>query len=192
MSAYRSSPVLDSLNNILTMQSNEKELILDVKTIQTRVLEMGREISEDYQGEELLVIGVLKGAFIFMADLIRTISIPLVTDFIQVSSYSSRSTSSGEICLMKSPSQPIVNNHILLVEDIVDTGLTLQWLVDYFSEQGAASVRVCSLIDKAERREHQTIIDYLGFAVPKGFLIGYGLDYDEKFRNLPEIYHLNV
>ncbi len=172
------------------MQSNSKELVLDRQTIQNRVLEMGEEISRDYQDQELLVIGVLKGAFIFMADLIRAISIPLATDFIQVSSYGGGASSSGKISLVNNPNSPVKDSHILLVEDIIDTGLTMQWLVNHFIDQGAASVRVCSLIDKAERREHQTNIDYLGFAIPKGFLIGYGLDYDEKFRNLPEIFHL--
>ena len=173
------------------MQSTDKELILDKAAIQDRILEMGEEISRDYQGKELLVIGVLKGAFVFMADLIRAVSIPLATDFIQVSSYAGGTDSSGEIVLKNSPDHPIRDTHILLVEDIIDTGLTMRWLINHFSDQGAASVRVCSLIDKAERREHKTQIDYLGFSIAKGFLIGYGLDYDEKFRNLPEIYHLN-
>ncbi|MBU1232833.1 MAG: hypoxanthine phosphoribosyltransferase [Proteobacteria bacterium] len=171
------------------MQSMNKELVLDSQTIQNRTREMGQEIDRDYQGKELLVIGVLKGAFIFMADLVRAISTPLATDFIQVSSYAG-SSSSGNINLVASPSHPIKGCHVLLVEDIIDTGLTMQWLVEHFSEQGAASVRICSLIDKAERREHQINIDYLGFTIPNGFLVGYGLDFDEKYRNLPEIYHL--
>ncbi|MBU0944551.1 MAG: hypoxanthine phosphoribosyltransferase [Proteobacteria bacterium] len=174
------------------MQTSQKELILDSQTIQNRIQEMGKEISEDYQGKELVVVGVLKGAFIFMADLVRTISIPLATDFIQVSSYGGSSASSGNITLVSSPSHPIQGYHVLLVEDIIDTGLTMQWLAEHFSKQGAASVRVCSLIDKAERREHEIAIDYLGFTIPHGFLIGYGLDFDEKFRNLPQIYHLNL
>ncbi len=174
------------------MQSTNKELVLDSQTIHNRVQEMGREISQDYQDKDLLVIGVLKGAFIFMADLTRAISLPLTTDFIQVSSYRGSSTSSGKITLVNSPSHSIEGRHVLLVEDIIDTGLTMQWLADHFSDQGAASVRICSFIDKAERREHQITIDYLGFAIPKGFLIGYGLDFNEKYRNLPEIYHLNL
>ncbi len=174
------------------MQTTNKELVLDSQTIQNRILEMGREISQDYQDKELVVIGVLKGAFIFMADLVRTISIPLATDFIQVSSYGNSSASSGKITLVSSPSHSVKGSHVLLVEDIIDTGLTMQWLADHFSEQGAASVRICSLIDKAERREHQINIDYLGFSIPRGFLIGYGLDFEEKYRNLPQIYHLNL
>lgn len=179
------------LQRVSHMQPTTKELVLDSQTIQNRIREMGKEISQDYQDRELVIIGVLKGAFIFMADLVRAISLPLATDFIQVSSYGSHSASSGEITLVSNPTLSVKGCHVLLVEDIIDTGLTMQWLSEHFSNQGAASVRICSLIDKAERREHQIRIDYLGFAIPQGFLIGYGLDFDEKYRNLPQIYHLN-
>jgi hypoxanthine phosphoribosyltransferase len=174
------------------MQTTDKKLVLSRQTIQSRVRELGREISKEYQGKELVVIGVLKGAFIFMADLTRAMDIPLSTDFIQVSSYGGNSSTSGKITLVSSPSQSIEGRHVLLVEDIIDTGLTMRWLATHFSEQGAASVRICSLIDKAERREHPINIDYPGFVISEGFLIGYGLDFDEKYRNLPAIYHLNV
>ena len=174
------------------MQAINKEVVLSRQTIQARVQELGKEISKDYNGKELVVIGVLKGAFIFMADLTRAMDIPLHTDFIQVSSYGGSSSSSGKITLVSSPSQSIEGRHVLLVEDIIDTGLTMRWLAKHFSEQGAASVRICSLIDKAERRKHPINIDYPGFAISEGFLIGYGLDFDEKYRNLPAIYHLNV
>lgn len=174
------------------MEANNKELVLSSKQIQDRVQEMGQQIAKDYSGKELVVIGVLKGAFIFMADLVRAIDLPLATDFIQVSSYGSGASSSGEITLVANPAQPIENRHLLLVEDIVDTGLTMRWLANHFKTKGAASVRVCSLIDKAERREHSIHIDYPGFSISEGFLIGYGLDYDEQYRNLPAIYHLNV
>ena len=174
------------------MKSTDKELVLSNKEIHNRIQELGKEIAEDYQGKELVVIGVLKGAFIFMADLVRAIPLPLATDFIQVSSYGSGSTSSGKITLVANPAQPITDRHILLVEDIVDTGLTMRWLAKHFTEQGAASVRICSLIDKAERREHSVTIDYPGFAISEGFLIGYGLDYNEQYRNLPAVYHLNL
>jgi hypoxanthine phosphoribosyltransferase len=179
-------------NNTLIMQTNNKELVLDSETIQKRVRELGKEITKDYQDKDLVIIGVLKGAFVFMADLIRAVNIPLRTDFIQVSSYGGTSASTGEITLVSSPSLSIENCDILLVEDIIDTGLTMQWLANHFSEQGAASVRICSLIDKAERREHEITIDYPGFSVSKGFLIGYGLDFDENYRHLPAIYHLNI
>ncbi|MEN8200838.1 MAG: phosphoribosyltransferase family protein, partial [Thermodesulfobacteriota bacterium] len=100
--------------------------------------------------------------------------------------------SSGKISLVSSPGHSVKDRHVLLVEDIIDTGLTMQWLADHFKELGAASVRVCSLIDKAERREHTIHIDYTGFKIPEGFLVGYGLDYDERYRNLPAIYHLQI
>lgn len=174
------------------MEYKDKELVLSSKEIHDRIQELGKEITDDYQGKNLVIIGVLKGAFVFMADLVRAIPLPLTTDFIQVSSYGSGSNSSGEITLVASPAQPITDRHILLVEDIVDTGLTMRWLAHHFKEQGAASVRICSLIDKVERREHSITIDYPGFSISEGFLIGYGLDYNEQYRNLPAIYHLNL
>jgi hypoxanthine phosphoribosyltransferase len=174
------------------MHSPNKEIVLDKQTIQNRVQELGQEITKDYQDKELVVIGVLKGAFVFMADLVRAIDLPISTDFIQVSSYGGSASSSGKITLVSSPGQSIESRHVLLVEDIIDTGLTMRWLATHFSDQGAASVKICSLIDKAERREHEITIDYAGFAISQGFLIGYGLDYDEKYRNLPAIYHLNL
>ena len=170
--------------------AEKKELILDSRTIQNRVRILGEEISRDYSGKPLVVIGVLKGAFIFMADLVRAIDAPLVTDFIQVSSYGNQTTSSGTIKLVKEPSTPLSNTDILLVEDIVDSGLTMKWLVSHFKEKQANSVKICSLIDKAERREADISIDYLGFDIPKGFLIGYGLDFNEQYRHLPDIFHL--
>lgn len=172
------------------MHSSNKEIILDQQTIQDRIHELGQQITTDYQDKELVVVGVLKGAFIFMADLVRAIDLPIATDFIQVSSYGGSASSSGKISLVSSPSQSIENRHVLLVEDIIDTGLTMRWLAQHFSDQGSASVKICSLIDKGERREHDIAIDYAGFAIAQGFLIGYGLDYDEKYRNLPAIYHL--
>ncbi|AGF78312.1 hypoxanthine phosphoribosyltransferase [Desulfocapsa sulfexigens DSM 10523] len=174
------------------MDYSNKEIVLSKQAIHDRIRELGQEISKDYQDKELVVIGVLKGAFIFMADLIREIDLNLSADFIQVSSYGGSSSSTGKITLVSSPAQSIENRHVLLVEDIIDTGLTMQWLANHFSEEGAASVKICSLIDKSERREHEVTIDYAGFAISQGFLIGYGLDFDEKYRNLQAIYHLNM
>lgn len=170
--------------------ADRKELILDNSSIQNRVKELGQEISLDYTGKQLVVIGILKGAFIFMADLVRAIEIPLVTDFIQVSSYGCSTKSSGNIRLLKEPSTPLAKTDILLVEDIVDSGQTLKWLITYFKAKQINSVKICSLIDKAERREVDISIDYLGFDVPKGFLVGYGLDFNEQYRHLPGIFHL--
>jgi hypoxanthine phosphoribosyltransferase len=174
------------------MNRENKEIVLDKETLEQRVKELGQQISTDYHNKDLVVIGVLKGAFIFMADLVREIDLPLATDFIQVSSYGGSDSSSGKITLVSSPSQSIDGQHVLLVEDIIDTGLTMKWLASHFKDQGAASVKVCSLIDKSERREHEIDIDYAGFSISQGFLIGYGLDYDQKYRNLPAIYHLTL
>jgi hypoxanthine phosphoribosyltransferase len=174
------------------MYSTDKKLVLSSKEIDDRIQELGKQIADDYRGKDLVVIGVLKGAFVFMADLVRAIPIPLSTDFIQVSSYGCGSSSSGEITLVAKPAHAIKEHHILLVEDIVDTGLTMHWLKQHFLEEDAASVRICSLIDKSERREHSITIDYPGFPISDGFLVGYGLDYNEKYRNLPEIFHLNI
>lgn len=172
------------------MQKKNHEIIVDAISIQARVKTLGQVISRDYAGKNLLVIGVLKGAFIFMADLIRAIDIPLAIDFIQVSSYGKNAASSGEIILRSTPTIPVRGHDVLLVEDIVDSGLTIQWLMRHLADQGAGSVKVCALIDKAERRAQTVPIDYCGFMIPKGFLVGYGLDFNEQYRNLPAIHHL--
>lgn len=171
------------------MQEKNREIILDAGSIQRRIKELGQIISQDYAGKNLLVIGVLKGAFIFMADLVRVIEVPLILDFIQVSSYGKSATSSGEIILKSTPTIDVAGHDVLLVEDIVDSGLTIQWLINHLADQGANSVKVCALIDKAERRARIVQIDYCGFMIPKGFLVGYGLDFNEQYRNLPTIHH---
>lgn len=172
------------------MQEKNLKNIVDARSIQERIQELGQSISRDYAGKNLLVIGVLKGAFVFMADLIRAIETPLAVDFIQVSSYGKSAASSGEIILHSTPTIPVQGHDVLLVEDIVDSGLTIQWLIRQLGDQGANSVKVCALIDKAERRIHPVRIDYCGFTIPQGFLVGYGLDFNEQYRNLPAIYHL--
>lgn len=172
------------------MQDIEREIVLDALSIQERVVRLGQEISRDYAVGNLLVIGVLKGAVVFMADLIRAIDVPLAIDFIQVSSYGQAASSSGDIVLRSTPTIGVQGYDVLLVEDIIDSGLTVQWLMDHFSAQGANSVKVCTLIDKGERRVHPVRIDYCGFSIQKGFLVGYGLDFNEQHRQLPAIYHL--
>jgi len=174
------------------MREKNLKIIVDVRSLQGRIQELGQSISRDYAGKNLLVIGVLKGAFIFMADLIRAIEVPLAVDFIQVSSYGKSATSSGEIALRSTPAIPIAGHDVLLVEDIVDSGLTIQWLRNHLADHGASSVKVCALIDKAERRAHPVRIDYCGFMIPKGFLVGYGLDFNEQYRNLAAIHHLQI
>jgi hypoxanthine phosphoribosyltransferase len=158
--------------------------------LQARVEELGRQITEEYQDRQLVLLGVLNGAFIFAADLCRAIHLDLEIDFIRVTSYGSATESSGTIRLLREPSLDLTHKDILLVEDIVDTGTTMAWLRDHFRKSPANTVRICSLIDKKERRAVPVEVDYIGFALDKGFLVGYGLDCAEKYRNLPAIYSL--
>lgn len=155
--------------------------------IADRVKEMGLQISQDYQGKELLVIGILKGAVVFMADLIRYITVPLNIDFMAVSSYGSTTESSGVVRINKDLEQAIDNKHILIVEDIIDSGLTLKYLIEILRSRGPASIKVCTLLDKPERRKTEVQVNYNGFTIPDEFVVGYGLDYDERYRHLPEI-----
>ena len=165
-----------------------KEILFSAPEIADRVRELGREITVDYSNRPLVLIGVLKGAFMFLADLARSIDLPLEIDFLRVASYGDATTTSGTIRLTKTPEIDLTGKEVLLVEDIVDTGSTLAWLRQYFKEHQAESVKMCALIDKYERREQEVVIDYAGFRVEKGFLVGYGLDHAEQFRNLPAIY----
>lgn len=168
----------------------DRHLVISRKQIHDKVGELGARISADYTGKNLVMIGVLNGAFIFLADLVRSVTIPHQIDFIRVASYGKSSASSGSIRLAKDVEIDLREQHVLLVEDIVDTGATLAWLSDKFREHQAASVRICAFIDKKERREREVIIDYTGFTLEGGFLVGYGLDYAEQYRYLPEIYSL--
>ena len=168
----------------------EKKILFDRQEISTRVQELGRQITRDYQNRPLVLIGVLNGAFIFLADLAREIDLDVEVDFIRVASYGDATTTSGTIRLTKPPEIDLNGKDILLVEDIVDTGTTLAWLHQYFAEHNAGSVKICALVNKHERRETAVVVDYAGFQVEKGFLIGYGLDYAERFRNLSGIYEV--
>lgn len=163
---------------------------LDKKEIKAAVAALAAAISADYAGRPLVMIGVLKGAFVFMADLVRGLTIPVVMDFVRVHSYGAETCSSGRIELTKPPEIDVGGADVLLVEDIVDTGLTLSYMLDYFKSLHARSVKVCTLIDKPERRRTAVAVDYTGCVVPPGFLVGYGLDHNERYRELPEIYHL--
>ena len=166
--------------------------VLTKEEIEAQVRRIAQVISADYKDRELILIGILKGAFIFLSDLIRQLSIPVKVDFMCASSYGDQTASSGRIKLSKDIEIEISNKDVLIVEDIVDTGLTLSYLVDYLKSSGAASVRICALIDKRERRETDVIVDYACHTVDKGFLVGYGLDYAEFYRYLPEVYHLKL
>lgn len=166
--------------------------VLTKKEIDAQVSHIAQVISADYKDRELILIGILKGAFIFLSDLIRQLTIPVKVDFMCVSSYGDHTTSLGRIKLIKDVDININNKDVLIVEDIVDTGITLSYLVDHLHASGASSVRICTLIDKRERRETDVRVDYACHTVDKGFLVGYGLDYAEFYRNLPEVYHLKL
>jgi hypoxanthine phosphoribosyltransferase len=160
--------------------------------IQNRNEEIADAISSDYQGMDLVLVGVLKGAFIFMADLVRKITTPFTIDFVRVSSYGSSTASSGNIRLLLPVTENVAGKHVLIIEDIVDTGQTLNFLTDYILSLGAASVNICALIDKKERRTCDTPIRYACHHIQTGFLVGYGLDHAENYRGLSAIYHLQL
>jgi hypoxanthine phosphoribosyltransferase len=146
------------------------------------------EIQRDYQGKQPLLIGVLKGSFVFMADLIRQLDLPPELDFVRLSSYGSARESSGKVRVVQGVKTSIKGRDVLVVEDIVDTGTTISFLLDYLKKKKPASLKLCALADKPSRRRVPVPIDYCGFSVPDKFVVGYGLDYDERFRNLPDIY----
>ena len=170
------------------MEDLQKTILFSHAQIETRVRELAHEISRDYEGRELIVIGVLKGAFIFMADLIRCLRVPCVIDFARLASYGTGSASSGKVVLTKDIETSIRGRDVLVVEDIVDTGLTLSYLMNWFRERDPRSLRVCALLDKRGRRKVKFDADYVGFAIDDGFVVGYGLDFNEKARFLPNIY----
>lgn len=164
--------------------------VLKKEEIRKKVEAVAQSISFDYQNRDLLLIGVLKGSFVFLADLIRCLTIPVEIDFVGTSSYAGKSVSSGKIRLTKELTANPKDKDILIVEDIVDTGLTLVFLVDYIRSFGPNSVKICTFIDKSERRETEINVDYCCHKVDEGFLVGYGLDYDERYRELSGLYHL--
>jgi hypoxanthine phosphoribosyltransferase len=172
------------------MPGNEKKILFDRPAIERRVQELADEISRDYAGGELLLIGILKGAFIFMADLARAVTIPCRIDFIRAASYGDAAESSGRIAITKDVELSVEGVDILVVDDIVDSGLTLKYIVDELKARGPRSVKVCAFLDKRKRRKVPFEADYVGFTIDDGFVIGYGLDYAEKYRFLPNVYVL--
>ena len=167
------------------------DIMLSDQEIKERIRELGKKITEDYAGEQLVVIGVLKGAFIFMSDLIREIDLDIEMDFMAASSYGSGTETSGVVKIKKEPDVELKDRHVLIVEDIVDSGVTLKYLKDtYFASKEAKSVKICSLLDKPARRRTDITPDYKGFTVDDKFIVGYGLDYQEHFRQLPHITYL--
>jgi hypoxanthine phosphoribosyltransferase len=163
------------------------EPLITGEQIQTRIEAMGDEIARDYKERNPLLIGVLKGAFVFLSDLVRSIDLRLGLEFIAISSYGALTRSSGEVRIVKDLDVPIEGRDIIVVEDIVDTGLTLSYLMANLESRGATSVKLAALLNKQERRIKEVKIDYLGFTIPDAFVVGYGLDFAERYRNLPYI-----
>ena len=153
--------------------------------MRTRIRELGRQIAADYAGKDLVLLGVLKGAYAFYADLARSIRIPLRVDFIVVTSYGTRSKSSGKVKLVSDLTEPVAGKDVLLVEDIVDSGLTVNYLLKTLAKKKPRSIKVCTLLSKPERRTIDVELQYVGFKIPNKFVVGYGLDYQQKYRNLP-------
>ncbi len=167
-----------------------KEVLFSRSLIEQRVRELGARISNDYEGREPIVVGILNGAVFFLADLVRAIRVPTRIDFVRAASYGSGMSSSGTVKLTKDVELSVEKQPVILVEDIVDTGLTLQRIIELMERKGPESIRVCALIDKTERREVPIRPDYCGFSIESGFVVGYGLDFNEQYRHLPDIYTL--
>jgi hypoxanthine phosphoribosyltransferase len=162
-------------------------VLLDAQTIQKRVRELGAQITEDYRGKALHVIAILRGASIFHADLVRAIDLELSFDFIAVGSYGNLTKSSGEVRILKDLDESLEGRYVLLVEDIVDTGLTLHYLLQNLLARNPESIKIAALLSKPSRREIEVPVDYLGFEIPDEFVVGYGLDYAQRYRNLSDI-----
>lgn len=169
------------------MVEDIKEILLSEEQLHGKVKEMGARISEDYRDKNLLMVSILKGSAVFMADLMREITVPARIDFMSVSSYGSGVKSSGVVKIVKDLDIPLAGYDLLIVEDILDSGLTLHYIIDILRARHPKSVKICTLLDKPERRQVDVKTDYYGFHIPDEFVVGYGLDYDEKYRNLPFI-----
>jgi len=167
--------------------AQDLELLISAEQIARRVREMGAQIERDYQGKELVLLGVLKGSYMFISDLARSIDLPLSIDFIGLSSYGEATESSGVVKITSDLAKPIENKHVLIVEDIVDTGLTMRYLLDNLATRRPASVKLCTLLHKPSRARTRIPIDYLGFQIEDRFVVGYGLDHEDKYRNVPFI-----
>lgn len=169
------------------MHQDVEKILYTEEELKQRVAELGAQITRDYQGKNLVVASVLRGSYIFMADLTRAIELPLSVDFMAVSSYGAGTTSSGQVEIKKDLSDPIEGKDLLIVEDILDSGNTLYYLMDVLQARKPASIRICTLLDKPERRAKPITATYTGFTIPDAFVVGYGLDYAERYRNLPYV-----
>ena len=167
------------------LEKDIQEILFTEEQLKKRVEEIARQIEADYAGKEIMLISVLRGSFIFMADLCRAIDLPCTLDFMSVSSYGTGTTSSGQVQITKDLTEDITGRHVIVVEDILDSGKTLHYLMELLQGRGPKSIRVCTLFDKPERRETDVQASYVGSQIPDAFIVGYGLDYAEKYRNLP-------
>lgn len=169
------------------MHEDIEEILITQEQIKKRVEELGKQISEEYKDKFPLLVCILRGAFVFLADLVREINIPLSVDFMAISSYGGKTESSGQVKILKDLDTPIEGRHVLIIEDIVDTGLTMDSVIRLLKTRKPKSIKICTLLDKIERRIINVKVDYYGFRIPNSFVVGYGLDYEEKYRNLPYI-----
>lgn len=169
------------------MHEDIQEILLTCEVIQAKIAELGEQITADYQDRTLLLLGTLKGAVPFIADLARAINLPLEIDYMAISSYGNSTESSGVVRILKDLEGPVQNKHVLIVEDIVDSGLTLHYLMDVLRQRKPLTLRVCALLDKDRERVKPVELDYTGFHIPNKFVVGYGLDYAQRYRNLPYI-----
>jgi len=166
---------------------DKPKVIIPREEIANKVAELATQLRKDYRGKNPLLIGILKGSFVFMSDLVRAMNIPVEIDFVRLASYGAGKDSAGKIKLVKDVETPIKGRHVLVVEDIIDRGLTVRFLLDYLRFREPSSLKLCALFDKPSRRKVEVPIDYVGFTVPDAFVVGYGLDFDEKFRYLPNL-----
>ncbi len=175
------------MSQVGELAAGVQSILIDERTLQARISELGAEIAEDYRGRDLLLVGVLKGAVFFMADLMRQLDIPCEVDFMAISSYGAGIDSSGVVRILKDLDISIEERNVLVVEDIVDSGLTLSYLLRNLEARRPTSLEVCALLTKPERRENEVVCRYVGFEIPNRFVIGYGLDFAERYRNLPYV-----
>lgn len=168
------------------MQEDIEKILITEEQIKRRIRELGKEISHDYKGKDLVIVAVLRGAIVFLCDLIREISIPITLDFLSISNYSGQ-TQTGVVRILKDLDESIEDRYVILVEDIIDTGLTLNYIIKALKARRPADIRVCALLDKRARRIVDIRIDYLGFEIPDEFVVGYGMDYNQRYRGLPFI-----
>src|ERR1700729_772279 len=175
------------MSQIESLEQGVGEILIGEDDLQARIRELGAELSADYAGREVLLVGVLKGAVFFMADLMRSLTIPCEIDFMAISSYGASTDSSGVVRILKDLDINIEGRHVLVIEDIIDSGLTLSYLVRNLESREPASLEVCALLTKPERREMEVEVRYVGFEIPNRFVIGYGLDFAERYRNLPYV-----